>query len=183
MTFDGGAPLQDRQAEAILLTLIEEGPKVMANPKSYSARANMMWCATNALNGLIGCGVPQDWTTHMIGHEITALYGIDHAQSLALIFPGTMRHFRERKRQKLLQYAERVWGLADGDEDARIDAAIEKTEQFFRSLGVGTRLADYNIPAEAGKLVADRLAKRGRPLGERGDVKPSDVEAIIALRA
>jgi NADP-dependent alcohol dehydrogenase len=183
MTFDVGAPLQDRQAEAILLTLIEEGPKAMANPKSYSARSNIMWCATNALNGLIGCGVPQDWTTHMIGHEITALYGPDHAQTLALLYPGTMRHLRERKRQKLLQYAKRVWGLVDGDENARIDAAIEKTEDFFRSLGVGTRLKDYNIPAEAGKLVAERLAKRGRPLGERGDVKPGDVEAIIAMRA
>ncbi len=108
----------------------------------------------------------------MIGHEITALYGLDHAQTLALIYPGIIRHFRERKKQKLLQYALRVWGLADGDENARIDAAIEKTDEFFRSLGVGTRLADYNIPAQAGKLVAERLAKRGRPLGERGDVKP-----------
>lgn len=182
MTFDVGSPLQDRQAEAILLTLIEEGPKAMANPKSYGARSNIMWCATNALNGLIGCGVAQDWVTHMIGHEITVLYGLDHAQTLALIFPGTMRHLRERKRQKLLQYARRVWGIVEGDEDARIEAAIAKTEEFFRSLGVGTRLADYNIPAEAGKQVAERLGKRGRPLGERGDVKPSDVEAIIALR-
>ncbi|MGD0654056.1 MAG: iron-containing alcohol dehydrogenase [Thermoguttaceae bacterium] len=183
MTFDAGSPLQDRQAEAILLTLLEEGPKAMANPKSYSARSNIMWCATNALSGLIGCGVPQDWSTHMIGHEITVLYGLDHAQTLALIYPGTIRHFQERKKQKLLQYARRVWGLADGDENALINAAIEKTEDFFRSLGVGTRLADYKIPAEAGKLVAERLAKRGRPLGERGDVKPSDVEAIFALRA
>jgi NADP-dependent alcohol dehydrogenase len=183
MTFDAGSPLQDRQAEAILLTLIEEGPKAMAKPKSYSARSNIMWCATNALNGLIGCGVPQDWLTHMIGHEITALYGLDHAQTLALIHPAVIRHFQERKKQKLLQYARRVWGIIDGDENTRLDAAIEKTDEFFRSLGVGTRLADYNIPAEAGKLVADRLAKRGRPLGERGDVKPGDVEEIIALRA
>jgi len=183
MTFDAGSPLQDRQAEAILLTLIEEGPKAMAKPKSYSARSNIMWCATNALNGLIGCGVPQDWATHMIGHEITALYGLDHAQTLALIYPAVIRHFRERKKQKILQYALRVWGLAGGDENARIDGAIEKTDEFFRSLGVGTRLADYNIPAQAGKLVAERLAKRGRPLGERGDVKPGDVEEIIALRA
>jgi NADP-dependent alcohol dehydrogenase len=127
--------------------------------------------------------VPQDWATHDIGHEFTALYGLDHAQTLALVYPGTLRHFRERKRQKLLQYAKRVWGLGDGDENAMIDAAIEKTEAFFRSLGVGTRLADYKIPAEAGKLVAERLAKRGRPMGERRDVSQSDVEAIIALRA
>jgi len=182
MTFDVNSPLQDRQAEAILLTLIEEGPKALADPQNYDVRANIMWCATNALNGLIGCGVPQDWATHDIGHEFTALYGLDHAQTLALVYPGTMRHLSQRKRQKLLQYANRVWGLCDGDEDARIDAAIEKTEEFFRSLGVGTRLADYNIPAEAGKLVAERLAKRGRPMGERRDVSQSDVEAIINLR-
>ncbi len=181
-TFDAGSPLQDRQAEAILLTLVEEGPKVLAKPKSYSARSNVMWCAASALNGMIGCGVPQDWLTHMIGHEITALYGLDHAQTLALIYPGVARHYRERKKQKLLQYAQRVWGLAQNDEDDRIDAAIEKTDAFFRSLGVGTRLADYNIPAEAGKLVADRFARRDRPLGERGDVKPADVEAIVTLR-
>ena len=155
----------------------------MAKPKSYSARSNIMWCATNALNGLIGCGIPQDWLTHMIGHEITALYGLDHAQTLALIYPGVARHFRERKRQKLLQYARRVWGLDQGDENERIDAAIEKTDEFFRSLGVGTQLADYNIPAEAGGIIARRLAERGRPLGERGDVKPDDVETIIAMRA
>jgi NADP-dependent alcohol dehydrogenase len=155
----------------------------MAKPKSYSARSNIMWCATNALSGLIGCGVPQDWLTHMVGHEITALYGLDHAQTLALIYPAVIRHFQERKKQKLLQYALRVWGLAQGDENARIGAAIEKTDDFFRSLGVGTRLTDYNIPAQAGKLVAERLAKRGQPLGERGDVKPGDVEEIIALRA
>ncbi len=183
LTYDVNSPLEDRQAEAILLTLIEEGPKALANPKSYSARANVMWCATNALNGLIGCGVPQDWSTHMIGHEFTALYGLDHAQTLALVYPGTIRYYRERKAKKLLQYAERVWSLREGDEQTRIEAAIEKTEEFFRSLGVGTRLKDYNIPAEAGKLVAERISKRPRPLGERGDVKPSDVEAIIALRA
>ena len=183
LTYDVGSPLQDRQAEAILLTLIEEGPKALANPQSYSARSNIMWCATNALNGLIACGVPQDWTTHEIGHEITALYGLDHAQTLAMIYPGTTRHLLQRKRKKLLQYAERVWGLRDGDENARIDAAIEKTEEFFRSLGVNTRLKEYNIPSEVAKVVAERLAKRGRRIGERGDIQPSDVEAILSLRA
>ena len=111
LTYPADAPLQDRQAEAILLTLIEEGPKALADPQNYAVRANLMWCATQALNGLIGCGVPQDWTTHMIGHELTALYGIDHAQSLALVLPGTLRHQRQRKRAKLLQYAQRVWNL------------------------------------------------------------------------
>jgi len=121
-----------------------------------------MWCATQALNGLIGCGVPQDWTTHMIGHELTALYGVDHAQSLAIVYPGVLQHQKDRKRAKLLQYADRVVvgtrrvplgataGLSSSaEENARIDQAIAATEQFFRSLGVGTRLSDYNIPPDA----------------------------------
>ena len=180
LTYPADAPLQDRQAEAILLTLIEEGPKALADPQNYAVRANLMWCATQALNGLIGCGVPQDWATHMIGHELTALYGIDHAQSLAVVLPGVLRHQKQRKRAKLLQYADRVWGLRDGDEDARIDQAIDQTEQFFRSLGVGTRLADYNIPHEAVELVAARLAKRRMKLGEHQDLGEKEVKEILA---
>ena len=136
--------------EAILLTLIEEGPKALAEPRNYAVRATLTWCATQALNGLISCGVPQDWATHGIGHEFTALYGIDHAQSLALVLPGILQHER-RKQAKLLQYADRVWGIRDGDEDSRATKAIERTEEFFRSLGVGTRFSDYKIPAKRSK--------------------------------
>jgi NADP-dependent alcohol dehydrogenase len=182
LTFDVDAPLQDRQAEAILLTLLEEGPKVMAEPTNYNARANIMWAATNALNGSIATGVPQDWATHMIGHELTAVYGLDHAQTLAVVYPGMIMHTRERKRKKLLQYAERVWQLTRSDKNARILEAIEKTDAFFRFLGVGTRLTDYGVPADASKIVADRLSK-GKPLGENADIKPADVEAILTLRA
>ena len=182
--------MQDRQAEAILLTLIEEGPKALAEPRNYAVRANLMWCATQALNGLIGCGVPQDWATHMIGHELTALYGIDHAQSLAIVLPGVLRHQRDRKRAKLLQFAERVWDNVGGtrrvppsvtatDEDARADQAIDRMDQFFRSLGVGTRLADYNIPADAPDVVAARLAKRGMKLGEHGDLGEKEIREIL----
>ncbi len=182
LTFPADAPLQDRQAEAILLTLVEEGPKALADPQQYAVRANLMWCATQALNGLIGCGVPQDWATHMIGHELTACYGIDHAQSLALVLPGVLRCQKQRKRAKLLQYADRVWGLRDGDDDARVEQAIDKTEQFFRSLGVGTRLADYQIPRQAVGLVAARLAKRGMKLGEHQDLGEKEVQEILADR-
>ena len=183
LTIPADAPLQDRQAEAILLTLIEEGPKVLAEPRNYDVRANLMWCATQALNGLIGSGVPQDWATHAMGHELTALYGVDHAQSLAVVLPGMLRHQRERKRAKLLQYAERVWQLCDGDDDSRVDRAIERTEEFFRSLGVGTRLSDYDIPAEAVELVASRLEKRRMKLGEHQDLTENDVKEILAMRA
>jgi len=149
LTFPASAPLQDRYAESILLTLIEEGPKTLANPTDYDARANLCWCATMALNGLIALGVPQDWSTHMIGHELTAFHGLDHAQSLAVVFPGTMEARRGGKRAKLLQYGERVWGLREGAEDARIDEAIARTRGFFESLGVKTRLRDYGVPPDA----------------------------------
>jgi len=182
LTYPAEAPLQDRQAEAILLTLVEEGPKALADPQNYALRANLMWCATQALNGLIGCGVPQDWATHMIGHELTALYGVDHAQSLALVLPGLLRSEKPRKRAKLLQYGRRIWGLPDGDEDACIEQAIDRTEQFFRALGVGTRFTDYDIPQEAAGLVAARLAKRGIKLGEHQDMDEKEVKEILLSR-
>ncbi len=148
---------------------------MLGDPRNYTVRANLMWCATQALNGLIGCGVPQDWTSHMVGHELTALYGIDHGQSLALMLPGVLRHQKERKRAKLLQYARRVWNLRDGEEEARLDRAIDRTEQFFRSLGVGTRFADYNIPHDAIDVVPKRLAKRRMKLGEHADLCEKEV--------
>ena len=138
-----------------------------------------MWCATNGLNGWIAGRQPQDWATHMIGHELTALYGIDHGQSLAIV----MHHQRGRKRTKLLQYAERVWGLSAGNEESRIDQAITRTEEFFRLLGVGMRLADYRIPAKSASLVADRLAERKMLLGEHLDIGSQEVEQIFSLRA
>jgi NADP-dependent alcohol dehydrogenase len=180
MTYPADAPLQDRIAEAILLTLVEDGPKALANSNDYDARANLVWCATMALNGLIAVGVPQDWTTHMIGHEITALHGLDHGQTLAVVFPGTLAARRQNKRAKLLQYAERVWGIRQGSEDDRIDAAIAKTREFFESVGVKTRLKDYGVPANAAKTVADRFAKRGwTGVGERQDIGPAQVEEIL----
>ena len=182
MTYPVNAPLQDRQAEGILLTLVEEGPKIMAQPDDYATRANIMWTATQALNGLISCGVPQDWATHGIGHELTALYGLDHAQTLAVVFPALLRHQRRRKAQKILQYAARVWGITDGAEEQRIDAAIVKTEEFFRSLGVKTRLSEYGI-AEGHNEVAKRIGARGSALGEHGDIGPAEIDAILALCA
>jgi NADP-dependent alcohol dehydrogenase len=181
LTFPASAPLQDRYAESILLTLIEEGPKTLANPTDYDARANLCWCATMALNGLISLGVPQDWSTHMIGHELTAFHGLDHAQSLAVVFPGTMAARRMGKRAKLLQYAERVWSIREGGEDARIDEAIARTRAFFESLGVKTRLKDYGVPPETVQKVSARFAERGwNGVGERQDVGPKVVEEVLA---
>jgi len=174
MTFDVNAPLQDRQAEAILLTLIEEGPKVIENPMDYDARANVMWAATNALNGFIACGVPQDWATHMIGHELTAFYGIDHAQSLAVVLPRLLAHCKETKKAKLLQYGQRIFGLKDAD------AAIKATEAFFNSLGMKTRLSDYKIDAiDAAGKISSRFKARGTMLGEKAELSPDDVSQIL----
>lgn len=161
------AAVQDRYAESLLLTLIETGPQALAHPTDYDVRANLMWAATQALHGAVGAGVPQDWATYMIGHEITALYGLDHAQTLAVVLPNLLDVRRDVKRAKLLQYADRVWGLRAGDEDARIDQAIAHTRAFFEALGVRTRLADYGVGAEAvERIVAQLEAHRMVKLGE-----------------
>lgn len=182
MTYPAKAALQDRMAEAILLTLIEEGPKSVADPRDYDARANFMWCATMALNGLIAVGVPQDWSTHMIGHEITALHGLDHGQTLAIILPGLLEVKRDTKREKLLQYAERVWGIEAGEPEERITAAIARTRSFFEQVGVPTRLSAYGVGPDTIPVVAERLEKRGWvALGERGDITPAVVRRILTL--
>ena len=180
LTYPVGAALQDCQAEGILLTLIEEGPKALASPKDYDVRANIMWTATQALNGLIGVGVPQDWATHMIGHELTAKYGMDHAVTLAVVLPSLLRKQKETKREKLVQYADRVWGIHSGSEDDRIEAAIAKTEDFFRSMGVKTRLSEHNIPASDVSQIAAARERHGLPLGERGDIGRKEIEEILA---
>jgi NADP-dependent alcohol dehydrogenase len=180
LTYPVGAHLQDRIAEGILRTLIEIAPKTLADPTDYESRANFMWCATMALNGLIGLGVPQDWSTHLIGHELTALYGIDHARTLAVVLPSLLHVQRKGKSRKLVQYAQRVWDVADGSEDERIDAAIAKTGAFFEQLGIPTRLAHYGVGADTPAQVERRLEKRGAlPLGERKDMTPERVRAVL----
>ncbi|MDR3436909.1 iron-containing alcohol dehydrogenase [Telmatospirillum sp.] len=184
LTFPAGAAVQDRFAEGLLLTLIEEGPKALVSPQDYDVRANIMWCATLALNGLISAGVPQDWTTHMIGHELTVLYGLDHAQTLAIVLPATLTVLREAKRAKLLQYASRIWGIATTDEDAAINEAIARTRGFFESLGVPTRLAAYGVSAAGIPTVVEQLRRHGLlALGERQAVTLEVSERILALCA
>lgn len=171
LTYPVEGMAQDRFAEGLLQTLIEIGPRALAQPQDYHIRANLMWVATLALNGLIGAGVPNDWATHMIGHELTARYDIDHARTLAVVLPSLLQERREAKRAKLLQYAERVWKLTDGSEDERIDKAIASTRAFFERLGIETRLAAYGVGADAiDGLVAQLQAHGMTQLGERRDV-------------
>lgn len=183
MTYPVNAPVQDRFAEGLLQTLIEEGPKALSEPQNYDVRANVMWAATMALNGLIGQGVPQDWATHMIGHEITALYGLDHAQTLAIVLPSLLQQQRSSKREKLLQYGRRVWNLQHQDDERLIDEAINHTRAFFEQMGVPTRLADYGIKADAVDKLVKALESNGMlKLGEHGDITP-DVSRQILQQA
>ncbi|AVR02604.1 alcohol dehydrogenase [Pluralibacter gergoviae] len=171
VTYPVNAQIQDRFAEGILLTLIEEGPKALAEPENYDVRANVMWAATQALNGLIGAGVPQDWATHMLGHELTAMHGLDHAQTLAIVLPSLWNEKRDAKRAKLLQYAARVWNITDGTDDQRIDAAIAATRRFFESMGVPTRLSDYGLDGSSIPALVDKLEEHGMTkLGENQDI-------------
>jgi NADP-dependent alcohol dehydrogenase len=171
LTYPAQAYAQDRFAEGLLQTLIEIGPKALEQPHDYSVRANLMWVATLALNGLIGAGVPQDWATHMVGHELTARYNIDHARTLAVVLPSMLQVCRESKRGKLLQYAERVWKITDGSDDQRIDAAIEHTRAFFESMGLKTHLSDYNVGADQIDILVAQLKAHGMTqLGENKSV-------------
>ncbi len=181
ITYNVNAPLQDRQSEAVLLTLIEEGPKVLANPNDYDARANIMWTATNALNGLICCGVPQDWATHMIGHEVTAAYGIDHAQTLATVLPSVLRHHKGAKLDKLVQMGKRVFGIEGDDKDEVAEKTICAIEKFFHSIGMPTKLSDYNVDAkDAAVKIYEKLKPLNQAFGEHEDILPEVVKDILS---
>lgn len=180
LTYPAEGRIQDRFAEGILLTLIEEGPRALAEPENYDVRANVMWSATQALNGLIGAGVPQDWATHMIGHELTAMHGLDHAQTLAIVLPSVLAYKKEQKRAKLLQYADRVWGLRDGSEDERIERAIAATRAFFERLGVPTRLSGHGLDGSSIPAIIAKLKEHGgTALGEHRDITLEDSRRIL----
>lgn len=183
MTYPIGAMIQDRFAESILQSLIEVAPAIMKDPSDYNAAANYMWSCTVALNGLIGKGVPEDWTVHMMGHEITALFGIDHARTLSIIAPNHYRYNFESKKDKLAQYAERVWKVTEGTIDEKAKAGIEKTETFFHSLDIKTKLSEYtNEYAGTAESIAQRFKERGWvELGENKSLNPEDVSKIIEL--
>lgn len=180
LTYPTGNKLQERQAEAILATLIELAPKVMEHPDDYESAANLMWCSTHALNGNLRLGVPTDWCTHMIGHELTAFYGIDHARTLAIIAPRLYENQFDNKFEKLVQYGKRVWNLTGEDQQIAREA-IKQTEAFFHSLGIKTRISDYsNDTGFIGTEIKNRFIERGwTEMGERRTIKPEDVETIV----
>lgn len=182
LTYSVNGKVQDRFAEGLLLTLIEEGPKALAAETSQDleVRGNIMWAATMALNGLIGAGVPQDWATHMIGHELTGTHNIDHARTLSIVLPAVMKVCKEAKREKLLQYAERIWNITEGDEESRINRAIESTEQFFEMMQVPTRLSHVELGEADIDLLIEKLTQHGMvKLGEHGAITPEVSREIL----
>lgn len=183
MTYPVGGLLQDRFAESILQTLIEVAPKVIKDPTDYEAASNFMWSCTLALNGLIQQGVPGDWAIHAMGHELTALFGIDHARTLAVITPSHYKYNFEAKKEKLAQYAERVWNITEGSKGVKAYAAIEKTEAFFHELGIETKLSNYTNDYEGtAETIKQRFTDRGwLGLGEHKSLSPEKVEKIVKM--
>jgi NADP-dependent alcohol dehydrogenase len=179
LTYPSQSMVQDRFAEGILSTLTELGEKVVADNTNYDLMSNFMYSATLALNGFIAMGVPQDWATHSIGHELTAFHGLDHAVTLAIVQPSLWRVMREEKKAKLLQYGERVWHITTGSDDEKVEAAIVKTENFYRSVGIKTKLNEYGIGSESINSIVERFEQRGWKLGENGTITPDKVREIL----
>lgn len=179
LTEVGVSPLMDRWAEGIMQTLVEVAPKVRENQRDYDAMATYMLSATMALNGFVAMGVKQDWATHMIGHELTALHGLTHGHTLVIVLPALMSVMREQKGAKIAQMGERVFGICEGDANSRIDRTIEATEAFFRSLGLTTRLSEEGIGEETIAQIERRFAERGTVLGEQGNIDANVARQIL----
>jgi NADP-dependent alcohol dehydrogenase len=184
LTYPVNSPVQDRFAEGILLTLIEEGIKASTSETpDYENRANLMWAATMALNGIIGAGVKHDWATHMIGHELTAFHGIDHAVTLAIVLPGLLRLMKDKRREKLLQYATRVWNITEGTDEQKIESAIQQTESFFRQVGIKTLLSEHQVGQDTIDRIVERFTQRKmRAVGAQQDVSIADVGELLKTR-
>ena len=183
LTKSHSAILQDRIAEGILQTLIEVGPEIVKNPTNYKLASNFMWSCTMALNGLIQKGVPTDWATHMIGHELTALHGIDHARTLAIIGPNVYKHQFENKLDKLVQYGKRVWNIKEDNPRDIAEKALERTESFYHTMGMKTKLSENTSDYEAtSKIVFDRFSERGwNELGENNSIGPNEAKLIVEM--
>lgn len=179
MTTPGQSRVMDRWSEGILHTLTEIAPAILKKQDDYDLMADFMLCATMGLNGFVAMGVRQDWATHMIGHELTALHGLTHGATLAIVMPGLLRTLKQKKRAKLVQYGERIWGITQGSEEERADEAIRQTEVFFKSLGLPTRLSDAQIGEETIAEVERRFNERKAGYGEDEDVTGTVARQIL----
>lgn len=179
LTIPVGTLLMDRWAEGILQTLVEIAPGLRNDTPDYETRSEFMLSATMGLNGFIAMGVAQDWATHMIGHELTALHGLTHGVTLAIVYPALLRVMKEQKKVKLLQYGQRVWGIKEGTDEERISKTIEATENFFREMGLPTRLSEVKVGDDTIDEIVRRFTERKAVLGERGNITPEKVREIL----
>ena len=182
LTYPVNAKVQDYFAEGLMKTIVEEGRKVLQNPNDYDIRANLMWAATNALNCWIGQGVPQDWSSHRMGYALTAQFGLDHAQTLAVILPGVMTYMRKEKAAKLIWMGEVVFGITEGSADEKAQKSIEATEDFFHFMGLKTRLSDYGIKESDLDALVEPIDRMGWKLGEYGNINSKVAKEILLLR-
>lgn len=182
LTYPVRNQISDRFAESIITTLLEEAPKVFADPMDYDVRANLMWAATMGLNGWIACGAVQDWATHMIGHELTAFHNIDHGTTLSIVLPGVMKIQREEKGEKIIQLGERVFGIKEGDKQERITKTIEEVEKFFKSIHIPTRLSEVGLDQSCIEPIVQRMKERNWALGENGTINYEKVRLILLDR-
>ena len=182
LTCNINAKLQDYFAESILKVLIEESTNVQKNPDDYNTRANLMWASTWALNGWIAKGVIEDWSTHIIGHELTALHGIDHGQTLAIVLPGVMKIMQNEKSEKIIQLGKRVFNINEGTNQDIIDRTIVAVDNFFQSLGIKTKLSDYNVDMKTIETIEKRFELRNCLLGEQQNMTPEIIKKILIER-
>lgn len=182
LVFPKFAMVQDYFAEGLMKTIVEEGRKVLQNPNDYDIRANLMWAATNALNCWIGQGVPQDWSSHRMGYALTAQFGLDHAQTLAVILPGVMTYMRKEKAAKLIRMGEVIFGITEGSADEKAQKSIEATEDFFHFMGLKTRLSDYGIKESDLDALVEPIDRMGWKLGEYGNINSKVAKEILLLR-
>ena len=181
LTRPANAEIQDRFAESIAQTLVKEGPVALKKPEDYDCRANIMLAATMALNHLIAVGVPQDWSSHLIGHELTALYGLDHAETLAIALPKVMEYKKAQKLEKIVQLGKRVFGIEEKGKIKAANATIEAVKKFFVKMGAGVELKSYKLPADAPEAVGKNIARTYKAIGENGDITPADVVKILKI--
>lgn len=181
LTRPANAEIQDRFAESIAQTLVKEGPVALKKPEDYDCRANIMLAATMALNHLIAVGVPQDWSSHLIGHELTALYGLDHAETLAIALPKVMEYKKAQKLDKIVQLGRRVFGIEKKGKIKAANATIEAVKKFFVKMGAGVELKSYKLPADAPEAVGKNIARTYKAIGENGDITPADVVKILKI--
>lgn len=182
LTYPVNAKVQDVFSEGLMKVIYEEGLKVLEQPTDYDIRANLMWAATNALNVWIGQGVPQDWSSHRMGYSLTAQFGLDHAQTLAILLPGVMTYMLREKQIKLARMGEVVFGITEGTEEERACRTIAACEDFFCRMGLKTRLSECGIKEYDLDALAAPVDKQGWKLGEHHNIDSKVAREIMALR-